>query len=43
MRQFATIVSPGDFVGGGTGSHGAFEIDVISLFDVGGVEAGAQA
>ena len=43
MRQFATIVSPGDFVGGGTGSYGAFEIDVIALLDVGGVEVGPQA
>ena len=42
MRQFSTIVSPCDFVGGRAGPHGALEVHVVALLDVGGVEAAAK-
>ena len=42
MRQFSTIVSPCDFVGGRAGPHGALKVHVVTLLDVGGVEAAAK-
>ena len=42
MRQFSTIVSPCDFVGGRAGPYGALEVHVVPLLDVGGVEAAAK-
>ena len=42
VRELTAVVSPRDLVGGGAGFHPALEVHVVSLLDVGRVEAGAE-
>ena len=40
--EFTHIVSPGNLVGPGISFDGALEVHVVTLLDVGGVQAGPQ-
>ncbi len=42
VSQLSAIMPPRDLVRGGAGLHGALEVHVVPLLDVGRVEAGAQ-